>query len=198
MPSWYEILERVCSCKRSCSTRKEVNHISIARSLFAHVSDKSKAIDALVTPLQTPYTDASTAAAQEEDAEEEAEEQADPEAIHILDLAHCTRTYKTLLTGGHFDTTSKTVNVVDSSLSAQFAKAAWSALISSEAGGEENAVRLAKGNAPFVVVELIEALKRAGKGAEIKRVLGGKEVRKAIEGGEKKGSGLLVEKLAEL
>lgn len=59
-------------------------------------------------------------------------------------------------------------------------------------------VRLAQGNAAFVVVELIEALKKAGKGGQVKRVLGGKEVRKAIEAGGKKGSGLLVEKLAEL
>lgn len=168
--------------------------IQSATSRLTHYTDKSKAIESLVAPLQAPYLDSAAAA----EAEAEVEEQADPESIHILDLAHCTRTYKTLLSGGHFDMTTKTVDVIDPTFSAQFAQAFWSAMTSSEAGGQDNAVRLAKGNAPFVMVELIEALKRAGKSGEVKRVLGGKEVRTAIEQGEKKGSGLLVQKLAEL
>lgn len=167
---------------------------SFSSCIFSHAdnSDKSKAIESLVAPLQTPYNESAAVA------EDEVDDQADPEAIHVLDLAHCTRTYKTLLSGGHFDMTTKTVDVIDPTFSAQFAQAFWSAMTSSEAGGEENAVRLAKGNAPFVMVELVEALKRAGKGGDVKRVLGGKEVRTALEHDEKKGLGLLLEKLTEL
>jgi len=123
--------------------------------------------------------------------------QAEPETSqHLLDLSHSTRTYKILISGGHFDLTSKSVKVIDESLSTAFAQAVWSALTSEEAGGEENVVALAKGNGAFVLVELIEALKKAGKAGDVKRVLGGKGVRADIEQSGQKGAGLLAEKLA--
>jgi pumilio family protein 6 len=116
----------------------------------------------------------------------------------VLDLAHATRTYKTFLTGGHFDMKSKTVEVVDAQLGEDFANAVWAAITSDEAGGADNAVKLAQGGAAFVMVELVEALRKAGESAAVKKVLGSVKVRKAIETSGKKGATLLADKLASL
>lgn len=125
-------------------------------------------------------------------------EELDPESSHLLDLSHSTRTYKTLLSGGHFNPTTKSVQVVDPALSAAFATAVWGAIKSEDAGGDENVKRLARANAAFVLVELIEALNKAGKGAEVKRVLASKDVKESIAASGRKGSALLVEKISAL
>lgn len=133
------------------------------------------------------------------DAEDTHPVEAEPETSqHLLDLSHSTRTYKTLISGGHFDLSTKSVKVIDPSLSTAFAQAVWNALTSEEAGGESNVIALAKGNGAFVLVELVEALKKAGKAGDVKRVLGGKKVRGEIETSGQKGAGLLAEKLVAL
>ena len=150
--------------------------------------DKSKAIDALIAPLRAAYP------AEAPDPTEEL----NPEEAHVLDMSHSTRTYKTILSGGHFNTSTKSVDVVDTSLSKAFATAVWEAITSEEAGGEDNVVNLAKGNAAFVLVELTQALVAAGKAAEVKRILGGKKTREEIAKSGRKGASLLAEKLGEL
>ena len=117
---------------------------------------------------------------------------------HVLDLAHATRTYKVLLSGGHYNTSTQELDIPDPTLSATFAIAFWKAITSEDAGGEDNAVRVAKGNAPFVVVELVEALVVAGRGAEVKRVLGQDGIIAASKSSGRKGAALLAEKLAAL
>ena len=122
----------------------------------------------------------------------------DPTTSHLLDLSHSTRTYKALLSGGHYNPSTSSVNVIDSALPTLSANALWDALISPEAGGEENAVRVAKGNAAFVMVEMIEGLVKVGRGAEVKKVLGSSSVRERIVAGGRKGAAMLAEKLAVL
>jgi pumilio family protein 6 len=151
--------------------------------------DKKGAIEALVAPLRVEYPEVSP-----EDSD------LDPSTSHPFDLSHAVRTYKALLSGGHFNTSTKSIEVIDPSLPLQFAEAVWHAVVSEDAGGADNAVRLAKGNAPFVLVEMIAALTGNGSGlvGEVKKVLGSKAVRDEIVKGEKKGAALLAEKLGEL
>ncbi|OCF39876.1 pumilio domain-containing protein [Kwoniella heveanensis CBS 569] len=149
--------------------------------------DKSAAIDALASALRAPYPDPAPV-----------DPNPDQTTSHPFDLSHAIRTYKTLLSGGHFNVSTKTLTVPDDKLSPLFAKAVWDAIVSEAAGGEDNVVRVAKGNAPFVVVELIEALKKAGQADGIKKVLGKKGVKEDVEKSVRKGAGLLAEKIAEL
>ncbi|KAK8869901.1 hypothetical protein IAR55_000469 [Kwoniella newhampshirensis] len=149
--------------------------------------DKSAAIESLVSPLREPYSDPAPV-----------DPNPDPATSHPLDLSHSIRTYKTLLSGGHYNTSTQTLTVLDPTLSPSFARAFWDAITSEEAGGEDNAVRIAKGNAPFVVVELIEALVKGGDGDEVKKVLGKKGVKEDVEKSVRKGATLLAEKIAGL
>ncbi|TYJ56605.1 hypothetical protein B9479_002697 [Cryptococcus floricola] len=155
--------------------------------LLNTTGDKTAAIQTLASGLDAPYPDPAPLDANP-----------DPATSHPLDLSHAIRTYKILLSGGHFDTKAQTLVVPDATLSPAFSRAVWDVLSSEHAGGEANLVRVCKGNAPFVVVELIEALKKAGYAAEVKKVLGGKELRQEVGQSVRKGASLLAEKLAEL
>ncbi|RXK38341.1 hypothetical protein M231_04383 [Tremella mesenterica] len=145
--------------------------------MLSTMGDKSQAIKALIKPICGPYT-VST-------------------GYHILDLPHASRTYKTMLSGGHFNSKLSAVEVVDQKLRSDFSQAFWQAITSSEAGGETNVVELAKGS-PFIVLEMIGGLEDAGRLQDVKSVLGSKDVRQAIEAEGQKGATLLVEKLAIL
>lgn len=156
------------------------------RLALALIVDKSGAITGLTAPLSAPYPSD------------------DPDSPHVLDLPHAIRTYKTLLSGGHYSHTSKTITVLDESLRLNLAVGIWNALVSEAAGGEENALRVACGDATFVLVELVEAVGSSNSGGDegtaedIKRVLGSDEAVKQIEASEKNGAGLLVEKIRAL
>ena len=113
---------------------------------------------------------------------------------HLLSLSHSVRTYKLLLSGGHFNASTKSIDVIDASLPTAFASAVWQAITSEYAGGNDNAVKVAAG-APFVVVEMLAALPEAEAKAA-KKVLGSKEAKAAIEASEAKGTALLLERLA--
>ena len=149
--------------------------------------DKSGAIASLMAPLCVPYPDVAPM-----------DSEIDPATSHLLDLSHSTRTYKLLLSGGHFDTSTGVVLVKDESLSPAFASAFWDAITSDDAGGVDNALRIAKGNAPFVVVEMVGALIAAGKGVAVKRVLGSDAVIRSVETSGKKGAELLAKTLSAL
>jgi pumilio family protein 6 len=150
-------------------------------------SDKTAAIDALVSPLTAVYPDPAPV-----------DTDLDHQTAHPLDLSHSTRTYKILLSGGHYSTSTNTVDVHDPTLSPSFAGAAWSALTSEEAGGKDNIVRVGCGNAPFVVVELIEALKGGKEEGEVRKTLGSKAAKERIGKSVRKGANVLAEKLATL
>lgn len=145
-------------------------------------ADKTKAVETLLRPVAEAYA----APSEEED-----------DSAHVLNMPHATRTYKLLLSGGHFNSKLGQVEVVDAALSSAFAQAFWTAISSEEVGGATNAVEVAKG-VPFVVLELVNALVAAEKGAEVKKALGGKSVREAVGASEQKGAALLVERLASL
>lgn len=136
--------------------------------------DKAAAIAALAAPLQAPMTGDGT---------------------HPLELAHATRTYKTLFAGGHFNMASKAIDVVDAQLGADFAAATWEAIASDDAGSTANVAKVAA-TAPFVMLELVEALKNTGKWAEAKTVLKNDAVAEAVDGSEMKGANVLKERLA--
>ncbi|WWC61243.1 uncharacterized protein I303_103824 [Kwoniella dejecticola CBS 10117] len=160
----------------------------VQETLLYAQGDKSKAIDTLSRALEIPYPDPAPV-------------EANPDTMtsHPLDLSHSIRTYKTLLSGGHFNTSTKTIDIPDKDLPSNFAKAIWRSISSSEVGGAENVLRICKGNAPFVMVELIEALKGSdGEFKEMKAVLGKKGVKEEVEKSVRKGAGLLAEKIAEL
>lgn len=140
--------------------------------MLSTIGDKEAAIEGLVSPLAVPLTG---------------------DESHPLELAHCTRTYKTLLTGGHFNMTTKSVEVVDSELGGKFAQAFWKAISSDEAGGKGNAVAIAAA-APFVAVELLSALDEEAA-EEVKEVLGAPEAREAITEGGMKGVDVLLGRL---
>ncbi|KIR26820.1 pumilio domain-containing protein [Cryptococcus deuterogattii LA55] len=149
--------------------------------------DKSAAIKTLASFLTPPYPDPAPL-----------DPNPDPTVSHPLDLSHAIRTYKLLLSGGHFDHKTQTLSIPDSSLSPAFSRAVWDGLTSAEAGGAENVERVCKGNAPFVMVELIEGMKKRGDGDEVKKVLGKKGVKETVEKSVRKGSALLAEKIGEL
>lgn len=151
------------------------------------IVDKSAAIKTLASALTPPYPDPAPL-----------DPNPDPAVSHPLDLSHAIRTYKLLLSGGHFDHKTQTLSIPDTSLSPAFSRAVWDALTSIEAGGAENVERVCKGNAPFVMVELIEGMKKRGDGDEVKKVLGKKGIKETVEKSVRKGSALLAEKIGEL
>lgn len=149
----------------------------MVQEILLHTSGaKAAAVEALVAPLRAPFT---------------------ADGDHVLELAHATRTYKTLLSGGHFNMATKSIEVVDATLGPAFAVAFWRALASDEAGGPSNAIKLAAA-APFVAVEMIEALKGTEAWDEAKAVLAGQDARDAIAASEMKGANVLAERLAAL
>ena len=133
-------------------------------------------------PLKTPYP-----------SEPPNDSDLDPETCHILDLPHASRTYKTLISGGHYDTGSKSVAVIDGSLPGSMSVAVWDTLRSEDAGGDENVRRVAKGNAALVLVEMIAGLKAVGSGQEVGEVLGG--MRKELRRSGRRGAGSLADAL---
>lgn len=150
--------------------------------------DKTKAFEALLQPLKTPY-DPSVL-----DAE------LNPETSHVLDLGPTGRAYKALLAGGRFSTKEGQVaGKLDEATRLQFAKDFWAAITSEEAGGPENAVRVATGNAPFTVVELVDALKEDPASLkEVKSVLCTPSALEQVEKSWRKGANVLAEKLKSL
>lgn len=162
-------------------------HVTWREDRAKSTSDKTAAVQALVEPLRSPFPDLTPG--------EEAESS---ETQHLLGLSHCVRTYKTLLSGGHFDTASNSVKVLDSALPGLMSAALLDAVVSEDAGGEANLVRIATA-APFVVVELLAALpqSKAGQG-QVKAILGSKAAKEAIGFSEAKGAALLLERIAAL
>jgi pumilio family protein 6 len=143
----------------------------------ADQKDKSKAIETLAKPLGEAY-------GTEEDEED---------STHILNLPHAVRTYRTLLSGGHFSRATQSIDLIAPELRKDLAKAAWESIISSEG----NALDIALGEGTFVMAELVQALVDSGESAEIKKVFGKKEISQ-IEASTRNGAGLLAEKLKAL
>lgn len=150
--------------------------------------DKAAAIDGLVAPMLTSYPYPAIA-----------DDAPDPATCHILDLGHVSRVYKTLLSGGHYDTKTNTVEIVDPAFKLAFAQAFWKTITSEDAGGKSNAAHIAEGNAPFCLVELISTLKEdSSLFNEVKEVLCAPEPLALLEKGWRKGAQTLYTTLKEL
>ncbi|KAG6889424.1 hypothetical protein C0995_001191 [Termitomyces sp. Mi166 len=123
---------------------------------------------------------------------------ADPSSPHLIDLPHTSRLYKTLLQGGHFNHTTKSVDLAPNWDAGLFAEEFVKVV------GKDVAIgmcTLGEGNGAFVVAEMCEALIRDGGRGEVrKEVKGwfGDEVREAVEGGQAKGKKVLLETMTSL
>ncbi|KAF8067011.1 armadillo-type protein [Lyophyllum atratum] len=124
---------------------------------------------------------------------------ADPAHPHLIDLPHTSRLYKTLLQGGHFSHTTKSVERAVGWDAGVFA-AEFVTLVGKDV--TIGMCTLGEGNGAFVVAELCEALireeeKRSVERNKVKRWFGS-EAREAVEGGSAKGKKVLLEKIALL
>lgn len=153
---------------------------------LALLADKLSTIASLVAPLSTPYKRCFSMDP----------DPTDP-AVHTLDLSWAARLYKLVFQGGHFNSTTKSIDPVPGfeDYSLQFSEAFWDAV---KSGG--TVVEIATGGGAFVFVELIARLK-AGKSAkleEVKKYFGRSEVKKETAESTAKGSKVLLEALSSL
>ncbi|WWC85370.1 uncharacterized protein L201_000233 [Kwoniella dendrophila CBS 6074] len=163
----------------------------VQETLLYAQGDKSGAISTLSRALEIAYPDPAPV-----------EPNPDNSTNHPLDLSHSIRTYKTLLSGGHYNNQTKSLSIPDSELSSKFSKSIYQSISSESVGGEDNVIRICKGNAPFVMVELIESLKNSTENQreykELKSILTKKGVKEQIEKSVRKGANMLAEKIGEL
>ena len=108
---------------------------------------------------------------------------------HPIDASHVARLYKTLLQGGHYDRSSKSVTKPLSSFSPLVFASSFLTVV-----GRDVTVALAKGNGAFVVAELCRRISVEGTDEE-KRSLRAwftEQVSKDIQDKEIKGKSVLL------
>jgi pumilio family protein 6 len=138
--------------------------------------DKSTAQETLLTPLSSPYPSPSA------------------KDLHAIEIPHTSRLYKTLLQGGHYSLSTRSLTRSPSFDPGAFA----SAFV--KVAGQENVVKMALGGGAFVVAELCERLREEGD-VEVRREVSGwfgKAAREEVEGSSIKGKDVLLEKLRAL
>ncbi|KAL4080018.1 armadillo-type protein [Scleroderma yunnanense] len=138
--------------------------------------DKSAAISALIEPLVAAYpSDEST-------------------RPHPVDLPHTSRMYKSLLQGGHFSHSAKTVERTESFSAAQFASALLSAV------DKKTLLAIAEGNGTFLVAELLERIQEEGGDEEKKKIKDwfGRSFISNLRDHNVKGKNVLIEKIEAL
>ncbi|KAF8703654.1 hypothetical protein RHS03_06195, partial [Rhizoctonia solani] len=149
--------------------------------LFAQ-GDKSKALDALLSPISSPYAPP--------DPESDL---SDPTiTTHILNLSHASRLYKTLVQGGHYNQQTKSIE-----RSEQAPKSVAKKLM--YAAGKENVVSMALGEGGFIVAEVVGKLKDEGDHDDLKEIRSWfkKDTRDKLGKGDIRGSAVLLERLRE-
>ncbi|KAF8671507.1 hypothetical protein RHS04_08295 [Rhizoctonia solani] len=149
--------------------------------LFAQ-GDKSKALDALLSPISSPYAPP--------DPESDL---SDPTiTTHILNLSHASRLYKTLVQGGHYNQQTKSIE-----RSEQAPKSVAKKLM--YAAGKENVVSMALGEGGFIVAEVVGKLKDEGDHDDLKEIRSWfkKDARDKLGKGDIRGSAVLLERLRE-
>ena len=113
----------------------------------------------------------------------------DTSTSHPIDASHVSRLYKTLLQGGHYDQSSKTVTKPSSSFSPSvFASSFLTAV------GRDVTVAMAQGNGAFVVAELCRRVSVEGTDEEkrLLRMWFTEGVSKDIQDKEMKGKSVLL------
>ncbi|KAJ3748196.1 armadillo-type protein [Lentinula raphanica] len=169
--------------------REPAESLVVLEIMLRADGDKTSASQTLLKALATPYPASSDASSSS----------TSPPPQHPIDLPHTSRLYKTLLQGGHFNHSLKTIEKSD-----KWDPVAFALDFVKTVGGEDGAVikdMCTKGerNGTFVVAELCGALGGGSGGAdestsvkEIRERLRGwlstPEIRKAIEEGEKNGA----------
>ncbi|EGO22720.1 hypothetical protein SERLADRAFT_356787 [Serpula lacrymans var. lacrymans S7.9] len=143
--------------------------------LFAE-GDKSSASTALLNALSSTYPSE------------------DPSKPHPIDLPHTSRMYKTLLQGGHFSHTTKSISLCPAFSPSAFASAFLKVV------GQDVTVSMAKGDGAFVIAELLERVQQEGRKGEKSTVKGwfNHDVTSSIENSDGKGKNVLLGKIAAL
>ncbi|KAI6000909.1 armadillo-type protein [Pisolithus albus] len=138
--------------------------------------DKSAAISALVQPLASTYPSD------------------DPSRPHPIDLPHTSRMYKSLLQGGHFSHSTKTVERTKFFSPAEFASTSLSAV------SKETTLAMAQGSGAFVVAELLQRIQEECSSELKKKVKRwfNKSAVSSIKHSEVRGKDILVEKILAL
>jgi pumilio homology domain family member 6 len=147
--------------------------LSQAAILMPFILDKTAAIMALLAPLSRPYPTPVPS---------------NGELMHLIDIPHSSRLFKTLIQGGHFDRSTSSVQVVSSFSPSSFASQFMQVV------GRENMVRMALGNGAFVVAELVKRVSEEGTETEKSELKGwfDKNVVSNIRVGQGRGSEALV------
>ncbi|KAF8519730.1 armadillo-type protein [Hysterangium stoloniferum] len=161
-------------------SRDPKGSLVVAEIILFTEGDNSPALKTLSTPLSLPYPSPS------------------PSTPHPIDIPHTSRLYKTLLQGGHYNMSSKSIEP-----SSHYDPGAFATMFVSTVG-REGALEMATGGGAFVLAELCERLK-GGDGDEAVHALRGKvkewfgesEMRR-VEASEAKGKNVLLEKLRAL
>ncbi|KAF8443677.1 armadillo-type protein [Boletus edulis BED1] len=138
--------------------------------------DKSPAMKALTGALASPYPSE------------------DPARPHPIDLPHTSRMYKTLLQGGHFSHSERSV-----ARSSAFSPSEFASVFLSIVGGGTT-IAIAQGDGAFVVAEFLERIRQEGNDAQKTQVRGwfDDSFVARMKDSEGKGKNVLVEKIRAL
>ncbi|KAJ7595727.1 armadillo-type protein [Mycena floridula] len=175
-----EALLQWVQSKGDALIRDPAGSLVVAEVMLFADGDKSAAISTLLQSVSSPYPSSN------------------PASPHPIDLPHTSRLYKTLLQGGHFNHTSKTVELAPPwdrlAFAAQFVDTLDQDILTSLCTKGEK-------NGAFVIAELCQALVGAAEVTEarqkVKRSFS-ESVLKDIDGGSGKGRQVLLEKIALL
>jgi len=143
--------------------------------LFAE-GDKTAASKALLEPVGASYPSST------------GDEPENETSLHAIQLPHTSRTYKTLLQGGHFSHATKTVERAPHFSPGKFAEE----FVNVVGQDKENALRIAKGDGAFVFAELLERIREEGDTEAKKTVNGWFKGGKWNEKGDGEGRGHVV------
>jgi len=156
--------------------RETGGSLVVAEVMLYADGDKVPAIESLLQPLASPYPSL------------------DLSMPHPIDLPHTSRLYKTLLQGGHFSHTTRTI-IRDSSFSPSVFASAFIRIV-----GREMTVAMARGNGTFMVAEFLERVHEEGSESEKRAVKEwfNEDVRRDLQSRNGKGLKVLLEKVIKL
>jgi pumilio family protein 6 len=118
----------------------------------------------------------------------------DPARPHPIDLPHTSRMYKSLLQGGHFSHSERSVVRSPAFSSLEFASVFLSVV------GRDTTIAIAQGDGAFVVAELLERIREEGSDeqkTEVRSWFDDSFVARMLDS-EAKGKNVLVEKIKAL
>ncbi|TFY80642.1 hypothetical protein EWM64_g3375 [Hericium alpestre] len=155
-------------------SRETGGSLVVAEVMLEANGDKTASMKALTAPLTSSYPSE------------------DPTRPHPIDLPHTSRLYKTLLQGGHFSQSTRTIETAPRFSAVEFAK------VFVEAAGKEHTLEMAKSGGAFVVAELLERINKEGDKALKAKAKGWFADFDKDEGEGVRGWGVLMEKIEAL